>query len=256
VIWLALLVQRRLRSSAANPTLIACLIVVPLLLLNHTSYASYSTETRPISWLLTTAVVALAVPLYRQRRLIRRAWRAVLLGGVSGTLLAVGIGALGGRLLGASRDVRLALITDPVTSPVAYAISQRLHGAPSLAAAFVIIVGLMGATLLPALLKRLGVRSHWARGGTRRNFARHRHGQGPGRRRSERGRRQRGHVPGCPGGHGSERLSVTGQVSVTRGTLDRASVSCFPPDKPARYTLSGHEPQPQGALGLATGSQS
>jgi putative effector of murein hydrolase len=173
LIWLALtllafatglLLQSRLRSAAANPTLIACLILVPLLLLSQTSYTSYSADAQPISSLLTPAVVALAVPLYRQRRLIRRAWRAVLLGGVTGTLLAVGIGALGGRLLGASRDVRLALITDPVTSPVAYAISQRLHGAPPLAAAFVIIVGLIGATLLPGLLSSLGVRSRLARG--------------------------------------------------------------------------------------------
>ena len=161
---LGLLVQRRARSPLANPTLIACLILVPLLLLSHTAYASYSADTRPLSLLLTPAVVALAVPLYRQRLLIRRAWRAVLLGGVVGTLIAVGINSLGGRLIQAPREVRLALSTDSVTSPVAYAISERLNGAPPLAAAFVIIVGLIGAIVLPGLLKRLGVTSRMARG--------------------------------------------------------------------------------------------
>lgn len=173
MIWLAvtllafalgLLVQGRARSPLANPTLIACLILIPLLLLSRTAYGTYSTEARPLSLLLTPAVVALAVPLYRQRALIRRAWRAVLLGGVLGTLIAVGLNTLGGRLIGASRDVRLALTTDSVTSPVAYAISQRLGGAPPLAAAFVIIVGLIGAMFLPALFKRLGVSSRMARG--------------------------------------------------------------------------------------------
>ncbi|WP_407539161.1 LrgB family protein [Deinococcus radiomollis] len=159
-----LLVQGRARSPLANPTLIACLILVPLLLLSHTAYASYSAGTRPLSLLLTPAVVALAVPLYRQRLLIRRAWRAVLLGGVVGTLIAVGVNSLGGRLIQAPREVRLALSTDSVTSPVAYAISERLNGAPPLAAAFVIIVGLIGAIVLPGLLKRLGVTSRMARG--------------------------------------------------------------------------------------------
>ncbi len=159
-----LLVQSRAGRPLANSTLIACLILVPLLLLSHTAYASYSADTRPLSLLLTPAVVALAVPLYRQRALIRRAWRAVLLGGVVGTLIAVGINTLGGRLIGAPREVRLALSTDSVTSPVAYAISERLHGAPPLAAAFVIIVGLIGAIVLPGLLKRLGVTSRMARG--------------------------------------------------------------------------------------------
>lgn len=159
-----LLVQGWWRSPLANPTLIACLIVVPLLVLSHTGYAQYSLDTRPISTLLTPAVVALAVPLYRQRILIRRAWRAVLLGGVAGTLIAVGLNTLGGRLIGAPHEVRLALTTDSVTSPVAYAISQRLNGAPPLAAAFVIIVGLIGAMVLPGLLRRLGVRSAMARG--------------------------------------------------------------------------------------------
>ncbi|WP_407570896.1 LrgB family protein [Deinococcus altitudinis] len=159
-----LFVQGRVRRAVANPTLIACLIVVPLLLLTHTPYSGYSADTRPLSLLLTPAVVALAVPLYRQRQFIRRAWRAVLLGGVVGTLIAVGVGTLGGRLIGAPREVRLALSTDSVTSPVAYAISERLHGAPPLAAAFVIIVGLIGAIALPGLLNRLGVHSRAARG--------------------------------------------------------------------------------------------
>ncbi|WP_425148143.1 LrgB family protein [Deinococcus sp.] len=159
-----LLIQSRSRSPLANPTLVACLLLVPLLLLTHIGYAVYSRDTRPLSTLLTPAVVALAVPLYRQRALIRRAWRAVLLGGASGTLIAVGMNTLGGYLLAAPRPVRLALSTDSVTSPVAYAISQRLGGAPSLAAAFVIIVGLIGAVVLPGLLVRLGVRSPVARG--------------------------------------------------------------------------------------------
>ncbi|WP_424950134.1 LrgB family protein [Deinococcus sp.] len=161
---LGLLIQGRARSPLANPTLIACLILVPLLLLSRTAYSSYSAETRPLSLLLTPAVVALAVPLYRQRALIRRAWKAVLFGGVVGTLIAVGLNTVGGRLIGAPREVRLALSTDSVTSPVAYAISQRLHGAPPLAAAFVIIVGLIGAVVLPGLLTRLGVRLPVARG--------------------------------------------------------------------------------------------
>ena len=173
MIWLAvtllafavgLLVQGRARSPLANPTMIACLILIPLLLLTRTAYGTYSSQSRPLSLLLTPAVVALAVPLYRQRALIRRAWRAVLLGGVLGTLIAVGLNTLGGRLIGAPREVRLALTTDSVTSPVAYAISQRLGGAPPLAAAFVIIVGLIGAMFLPGLLKRLGVSSRMARG--------------------------------------------------------------------------------------------
>jgi putative effector of murein hydrolase len=173
VTWLALtllayaaglLVQGRTRTPLANPTLIACLTLVPLLLLSRTTYETYSGEARPLSVLLTPAVVALAVPLYRQRAFIRRAWRAVLLGGVVGTLIAVTLNTLGGQLIAAPREVRLALSTDSVTSPVAYAISERLLGAPPLAAAFVIIVGLIGATVLPGLLTRVGVRSKLARG--------------------------------------------------------------------------------------------
>ena len=159
-----LLVQGRTRTPLANPTLIACLTLVPLLLLSHTSYSVYSSEARPLNVLLTPAVVALAVPLYRQRAFIRRAWRAVLLGGVVGTLTSVTLNMLGGQLIAAPREVRLALTTDSVTSPVAYAISERLLGAPPLAAAFVIIVGLIGATVLPGLLTRVGVRSKLARG--------------------------------------------------------------------------------------------
>ena len=84
-----LLLQARVRSPLANPTLIATLAVALTLLLTGTRYADYQAQVEPVSALLAPAVVALAVPLYRLRSLLARQWRPLLLGGVIGTGSAV-----------------------------------------------------------------------------------------------------------------------------------------------------------------------
>src|SRR5690348_18286767 len=65
------------RHPALNPTLIAILIVATALECRHIDYSNYSAAVQPIHLLLGPAVVALAVPLYRNIGLVRE--RAALL---------------------------------------------------------------------------------------------------------------------------------------------------------------------------------
>lgn len=160
---LALLAGRRWRGPLLNPTLLSTVTLVAALLLSGVPYREYAADTRPITALLGPAVTALAVPLYTLRALLRRQWRALLLGSVSGTALAVGVLLLVGMTL-PSAAAEGALMTAPVTSPVALELA-RLRGAPeALAAVLAISSGLLGATVLPGWLRLLGVRDPLARG--------------------------------------------------------------------------------------------
>lgn len=179
---LGVLAQARARHPLVNPTLIATVAVAGTLLLTHTPYGHYAAEVRPLSFLLGPAVVALAVPLYRLRALLAREWRALVLGGAGGTLVGVGTDALLPRLLNLTPEARRALLTAPVTSPVALQLASVTGAPPALAATLAVLSGLLGALVLPPLLTRLGVRHPLARGLAIGSVA---HGVGTARAREE-----------------------------------------------------------------------
>lgn len=161
---LGLWARQRWPSPLVNPTLIAAALLIPALLISQVPYAAYAGHVRPLSSLLAPAVVALAVPMYRQRSLLRRQWRALLLGGVAGTSFALGTAYLLSGLLHLERGVRLALAVSGATSPVALAVAGRLGGPPALAASLAIVAGLVGASLVPLWLALWRVRSPLALG--------------------------------------------------------------------------------------------
>ena len=176
------LAQLRVRSPLANPTLIGTLIVAALLLLTRAPYDTYLRDVQPLTTLLAPAVVALAVPLYRLRALLARQWRALLISGLSGTLLAVVTDAGLAHLLRVSPDAARALLTAPATSPVALQLAPFTHAPPALAATLAVLSGLIGALILPSTLSALGVTHPLARGIAMGAVA---HGIGTARAREE-----------------------------------------------------------------------
>lgn len=173
MVWIALtliafalgvVLQARVHTPLANPTLIATLIVAGILLIVGVSHAQYLGEVRPLTALLAPAIVALAVPMYRLRALLSRQWRSLIIGGLSGTLVGVGADVLLARALNLSDAAQRSLLTAPATSPVALQLAQ-FTGAPSaLAATLAVLSGLAGALILPGFLTLIGVKHPLARG--------------------------------------------------------------------------------------------
>src|SRR5690606_12240666 len=117
-----------------------------------------------IHFLLGPAVVALAVPLFRQHQKVRRATVPIILGILSGSL--AGAGTTFGLCFAFGLDDALttSLSTKSVTAPVAMSIAEQIGGAPSLAAVFAVLTGMFGAALGPRLLDVFRVRTGLERG--------------------------------------------------------------------------------------------
>ena len=75
--------------SLMNPLLIAIILVICVLLFMGVSYESYSAGANIISYLLTPATICLAVPLYQQVELLKKNYRAVMIGILSGVLASL-----------------------------------------------------------------------------------------------------------------------------------------------------------------------
>jgi predicted murein hydrolase (TIGR00659 family) len=154
----------RWRCALLNPLLVTIVAIIGVLLALGIPYATYDAGGRLLSFFLGPAVVALGLPLAERWDEIRRQGRAigvaVGIGSVVGVLSAAGTAAL----LGASPEVVLSLAPRAVTTPIAIGIAERIGGEPSLAAAFVIGSGIVGAVVGPAVLRALGVRRRAAFG--------------------------------------------------------------------------------------------
>jgi predicted murein hydrolase (TIGR00659 family) len=154
--------------SGANPLVnsvaVAVLILVAVLSISGTPYERYFDGAQFVHFLLGPATVALAVPLYRNIRIVRRALVPMVLALVAGAATAV-ISAVGvASLLGASRETLLSIAPKSVTTPIAMGIAQQIGGLPSLTAVFVILTGITGAMIGTPLLNLMRLRDWRARG--------------------------------------------------------------------------------------------
>ncbi len=158
--------QLAARGSARwlHPVLVAAALLVVALRATGTSLETYARGGRAVSAFLAPAVVALALPLADEvPRLGSRLWRAILAVASGAAVGVLGVLAIA-RIFSTSPVVTASLLPKSTTSGFAIAIAERLHGSGPLAAAIVIVVGVFGASVLPWILRRLGVKDPLALG--------------------------------------------------------------------------------------------
>jgi putative effector of murein hydrolase len=160
----ALLLRRRSGMPLLNPTLLAIVAVAALLALAGVAYPHYAHAARPISALLAPAVVALAVPLHREREMLRRYARPLLLGAALGAISAVSVGGLAVTALHLGHAWSLAVLSRSATSAISIGLAGELHGTAALSAVLSVMTGVVGATLGPKWLDALRVGHPLARG--------------------------------------------------------------------------------------------
>lgn len=144
------------------------LLTVPLLLIAlgwvfGIEYSSYIRDTGWLMFMLGPATVAFALPIWRNRALIRQYWLALLVGVIGGSLVAMS-SAWGLASLFGLDSVRLSLVPRSITTPLAMLVSADIGGVPQLTALFVVITGVAGIALGELLLRYLPLRSALARG--------------------------------------------------------------------------------------------
>ena len=152
------------RHPLANPVAHSMWVIGAFLLLTGTSYTSYFAGAQFVHFLLGPATVALAVPLYENRKVVVAAILPMLAALVVGSITAIVSMVLLAEAAGLPRAVILALAPKSVTAGVAMGISEQLGADPSLTAVSVILTGIMGAIIVTPLMNQAGITDFRARG--------------------------------------------------------------------------------------------
>jgi predicted murein hydrolase (TIGR00659 family) len=152
------------RHVLANPVLHSIWIIGVFLLATGTSYTTYFGGAQFVHFLLGPATVALAVPLYENRKVVAAAILPMLVALVIGSITAIVSVVVLAQVAGLPRGIVLSLASKSVTAGVAMGISESLHADPSLTAVSVVLTGIMGAIIVTPLMNRTGITDFRARG--------------------------------------------------------------------------------------------
>lgn len=161
---LARVASDRVRSALVNPFLIGSTLLIAAIVLLDIPYEAFRQETRPLSFLLGPATVALGVPLYKNLRALRGQLRGILLGSAAGAVAGATSVLLASRLAGLEPVLALSLLPKSTTTPIAVSIGNIVGGRPDLTAAFTALTGFSGVVYAVPFLTLLGVRASMERG--------------------------------------------------------------------------------------------
>jgi putative effector of murein hydrolase len=148
----------------AHPILLPTIVLILFFAFFPEALEGFEQGTRAFYIFLLAAVAALAVPLYRNLPVLRANKVAIVAAIAGGSITGVGL-ALGVTLLLGGDSVLLASVASKsVTTPIAISVAGSIGASAPLAAAIVIVTGLVAAIFGPAILHRLGVDDEVAAG--------------------------------------------------------------------------------------------
>lgn len=146
------------------PIITTTITIIVILVVFNIPYETYMIGGQWINQLLGPAVVSLAIPLYKQRALLKLQIYPILTGVFTGCLTGMVTGVLFAKSAGFSKELVLSILPKSITTPIAMQISEQVGGIPALAAVFVIIAGITGVLLSPYFLKFFKLDSTLGRG--------------------------------------------------------------------------------------------
>lgn len=142
---LSLNLFNRFPSPITMPVFLSTVMIIIVLLIFGVSYEEYTLAKDMMTFLLGPATVALAVPLYEQRKVIFNNLFPIFVGILGGTLITIVVAVYMAIWLGLSSDMARAFSIKSITIPIASEVAPIIEADPSLVMMFVMITGITGA---------------------------------------------------------------------------------------------------------------
>ena len=158
------------RNPLLNPAAIAILLITIVLAQFSTgdsyqaAYQQYFEGAQFVHFLLGTATVALAVPIYRGFAQMRGKILPILIALITGSVASIASAVAIATYMGADSSIVGSMYTKSVTAPIAMGIAERIQVSPTLTAVFTVITGILGAILAPYILDAFKIKPWWIRG--------------------------------------------------------------------------------------------
>lgn len=158
------LVKRKWKSALANPLLIAIILVILFLKLSGVEYETYNASAKYLTYLLAPATVSLAIPMYERMQLLKENYTAILTGILSGVLASLVCVLAMALVFHLSQAEYVTLLPKSVTTAIGMDIAKELGGHSEIAAAVIIITGVLGNMAAEPICRIFAIRHPVAKG--------------------------------------------------------------------------------------------
>lgn len=139
--------KKKFKSGIFNPLLISMIITIVVLLVSGVDYEIYNEGAKYLSWLLTPATVCLAIPLYEQWELLRKNYKAVMLGLLAGVVTSLCTVLVLCYVLKLSHVEYVTLLPKSITTAIGMGVSEELGGYVTITVAVIVVTGVIGNIL-------------------------------------------------------------------------------------------------------------
>jgi predicted murein hydrolase (TIGR00659 family) len=152
------------RHPLVNPVAISVMITSVCISILDMPYEKYFEGAQFVHFLLGTATVALAIPIYRGFKSMQGKIIPITLALIVGSSVSIASAVAIATWMGASENMIGSMYAKSVTAPIAMGIAERIQVSPTLTAVFTVITGMLGAILAPYILNALKIQRWWIRG--------------------------------------------------------------------------------------------
>lgn len=161
---LCALIHRKWNYAFLNPLLWSVVLVIVFLLATGIDYEVYEEGAQYISYFLTPATVALAVPLYEQLEILKKNWKAVLAGILSGALTSALCVLILSILFGLNHEMYVTLLPKSITTAIGMGLSEELGGIVSITVPIIVVTGIFGNMIAESVCKLFRITEPVAQG--------------------------------------------------------------------------------------------
>lgn len=157
--FIGALLKKKFRLGIFNPLLISIIVTIAVLLIFKVDYKTYNEGAKYISYLLTPATVCLAVPLYEQFEQLKKNWKAVFSGIISGMLTSLCCILLFAVVFDFDHQTYVTFLPKSITTAIGMGVSDELGGYVSVTVAVIIITGVLGNILADFVYKLFRIKT-------------------------------------------------------------------------------------------------
>ena len=138
------LIKRKWNVAIFNPLLISIALIIIFLVLFDVDYDTYEFGAKYLSYFLTPATVALAVPLYEQIEPLKHNWKAIIEGIFSGALTSALCVLILSIVMGLDHKQYVTLLPKSITTAIGMGLSEELGGIVTITVAVIVVTGVIG----------------------------------------------------------------------------------------------------------------
>ena len=161
---IGLFVFKKTKFPIFNPLLIGIVIAMGVMSFFNIPLDYFRRGGDYMTFLLAPATISLALPLYKQLDKLKQNFLPIIIGSLVGAATAIVSTILLGKLLGIDKLLLVSFMPKSITTPIGIELSKLLGGVPAITIFAIIVTGIVGNVLAPAVCKCFKIKHPVAKG--------------------------------------------------------------------------------------------